>query len=68
MITIKDERIFNISNDNVFQNTTLKESDILIHVKEILKERKQMPRKMELKFVYFDKQKNETTIKNFVYE
>ena len=52
MITIKDERIFNVSNDNVFQNTRLKESDILIYVKEILKERKEMPRKMELKFVY----------------
>ena len=29
MITIKDERIFNITNDNVFHNTQLKESDIL---------------------------------------
>ena len=52
MITIKDERIFNISNDNVFQNTRLKESDILIHIKKILAERDGMPKKVELKFIY----------------
>ena len=52
MITIKDERVFNISSDGVFTNSRLKESDILIYVKEILKERKEMPRKMELRFGY----------------
>lgn len=52
MITIKDERIFNVSNDNVFHNTKLKESDILIYIKRILAERNGMPKKMELKFIY----------------
>ena len=33
-------------------DTRLKESDIILNIKEILAERKQMPRKMELKFVY----------------
>lgn len=52
MITIVDERIFNISSENLLGNTDLTETDIIIFVKKILGERKEMPRKMKLKFVY----------------
>lgn len=47
MITILDERTFKILNDE-----QLKETDVLITVKKILNERKEMPRGMELKFNY----------------
>lgn len=52
MITIIDERIFKISSENLLGNTDLKETDIIIFVKKILDERKDMPRIMELKFIY----------------
>ena len=52
MITIINERIFKISSENLLGNSDLKETDIIIFVKKILGERKDMPRIMELKFTY----------------
>ena len=47
MITIGDVRIFKMSNDK-----RLKETDILLYIKKILNERKELPYEMELKFIY----------------
>ena len=52
MVIVSDERIFTISKDGIFVDRRLRKESILKYIEEILNERKEMPRKMELKFVY----------------
>jgi len=52
MITILNERIFKVSSENFMGNSKLTESDIIFYVKKILAERDEMPKKVELKFIY----------------
>ena len=52
MIIVLDERTFKISKDGLFGSRWLRKESILRYVEEILDERKEMPRGMELKFNY----------------
>lgn len=52
MVIISDERIFKISKEGIFVDRKLKKESILRYVEEILNERKEMPSRMELKFIY----------------